>query len=118
MDEHDRSLIQAYAEALAESVPARATLEDVDGKTVAELKKMLAERLLKTAGSKAALVDRLLTSEPNKNAFANLYFRNAHLMVLRLIQSYGPTGYGNKPEGMSPFEYWLAHVDPEDVLRR
>jgi hypothetical protein len=37
-------------------------------------------------------------------------------MVLRLIQRYGPTGYGNKPEGMSPFEYWL--VDPEDVQRR
>ena len=72
----------------------------------AELKKMLAERLLKTAGNKAALVDRLL--EPNKNAFANLYFRNTHLMVLKLIQRYGPTGYGNKPEGMSPFEYWLA----------
>jgi hypothetical protein len=46
---------------------------------------MLAERLLKTASNKAALVDRLLTSEPNKNAFANLYFRNTHLMVLRLI---------------------------------
>ena len=114
MDEHDRSLIQAYAEALAEGV--HATLEDVDGKTVAELKKMLAERLLKTAGNKAALVDRLLTSEPNKNTFVNLYFRNTHLMVL--IQRYGPTGYGKKPEGMSPVEYWLAHVNPEDVQRR
>jgi hypothetical protein len=36
MDEHDRSLIQAYAEALAEGVPARATLEDVDGKCRAQ----------------------------------------------------------------------------------
>jgi hypothetical protein len=54
---------------------------------------MLAERLLKTAGNK-----------PNKNAFANLYFRKAYTEI--------------RPEGMSPFEYWLAHLNPEDMQRR
>lgn len=33
--------------------------------------------------------------------------------IWKLIDRYGETGYGDKPEDMDTVEYWLAHIDFE-----
>jgi hypothetical protein len=101
--------IQAYAEMLAEGVSGRATLEDIDCKTVPELKRMLTKRLFQTTGNKASLIERLLNKEANNEAIVQEYFRRAHLTVIRCIHTYGETGFGNNPPHMCRVEYWLAH---------
>jgi hypothetical protein len=57
-DVSEEQKIRAYAEMLAEGVEKPVTRDDVAAKTVPELKRMLRERLLKTTGNKAALMDR------------------------------------------------------------
>jgi len=107
--------ILAYAEILAECISDRVSRDDVAGKTIPELKKMLTKRLLKTTGNKGALTERLLSEVVSKEAIVKAYFRRAHLMVIRCIHRYGGTGFGDKPPDMCPVEYWLAHLDPEEV---
>jgi hypothetical protein len=108
-----RDKILAYAEILAECISERVSRDA--GKTVPELKQMLTKRLLKTTGNKGALIERLLNEVVSKEAIVKEYFRRAHLKVLRCIHRYGETGFGDKPPDMCPVEYWLAHLDPEEV---
>ena len=35
--------------------------------------------------------------------------------MLKMIESYGDTGYGDKPDDMSRIAYWFQHVAPEQA---
>lgn len=41
----------------------------------------------------------------------DLAVRSVASKVMDLVQRYGETGFGNKPENLTTLEYWLAHID-------
>jgi hypothetical protein len=57
---HGRDVRWLFDGSAARAVVKPVTRNDVAAKTVPELKRMLRERLLKTTGNKAALIDRLV----------------------------------------------------------
>ena len=68
--------------------------------------------------------DNMFELSPDQYKFVNDYIRAVyntndrslyfHIIrkVRELIERYGETGYGNKPETMDTVEYWLSHLHP------
>jgi hypothetical protein len=113
--EEELKKMDSYVAMLMDGFPAVATDEMVADKNVGELKTMLHERMLKVSGKKSELKDRLLNTLPDRNKAKNVYGRNVRMNVMLCIRSHGDDGHGNKPPGMCRVEYWLAHLNPEDV---
>ena len=78
---------------------------------------MLAKRGLTTRGNKAELVERLHSTEPNQEKIRKRYHQNLFRDVIRMIERYGDDGMGDKPEEMCRVEYWLAHLNPDQIRR-
>ena len=36
--------------------------------------------------------------------------------ILSLVDRYGPTGFDDKPKDMDVVEYWLAHIDYDNLV--
>ena len=94
-----------------------ATQEETDGRNLFHLQDMLAKRGLTIKGNKAQILERLHTTEPNKGKIRKRYHRNLVNDVITNIERYGDDGMGNKPEGMCRVEYWLAHLNPDQIRR-
>ena len=43
-------------------------------------------------------------------------YSNLCCELLQMIDRYGETGFGNKPEDMSPTAYWVQHLDFERMF--
>ena len=65
LTEAEHQKITAYATILASDPPRRAAPGDVAGKTLPQLRAMLAARFLPTTGRKAELIDRLAAGPTN-----------------------------------------------------
>ena len=37
------------------------------------------------------------------------------MKIWQLIERHGETGYGDKPTAMHPVDYWLAHIEYNDI---
>jgi len=94
-----------------------ATPEETNGRNILHLRDMLAKRGLTTRGNKAELVERLHSTEPNQEKIRKRYHQNLFRDVIRMIERYGDDGMGDKPEGMCRVEYWLAHLNPDQIRR-
>ena len=106
--------ISAYVDIVMESHNFTPLVEaTVNALNCTDMRELLARRGLKMTGSKAALRDRLLTSEPDVAKVRNNVMRKVMSRVLNHIREYGEDGMGDKPAHMDTVVYWLAHFDPE-----
>ena len=112
-DEIDK--IKAYALIMVNTIED--SLSDVNGKTVKQLKEMLKSREMKQTGIKSELIARLqqptvdFEGSPKHRKMGSLVSRR----LIDLINRYGDTGFGDKPQGMCRVEYWLAHIEPNSL---
>jgi hypothetical protein len=118
LDMPEVARIGGYVDALLDNSPLLLPpiVNEIEGKTVSELREMLGERCLKVSGKKAVLQQRLINEQPHARKIRCRLIRRVISIVRRLIEDYGDDGYGDKPEGVCRVEYWLAHIEPAHVI--
>ena len=121
LTEEENKKIINYVDHLLESGESEweefrcATPEETDGKTNEELREMLTQRGLAIRGRKSELLERLHTTTPRRLWIRRRWVQTAMRLVTKHIDRFGDDGMGDKPEGMCRVEYWLAHLNPEQV---
>lgn len=121
LTEAERAKIQNYVTTIMEGADDSweelqcATTEATTGKSVSQLKDMLVRRGLKTTGNKAELIRRVTQDKPVWRGVWLRCVRNATLFVARHIDRFGDDGMGEKSEEMCRVEYWLAHLNPDQI---